>query len=136
MGGPVEGGPVIPRGILGRVVRSIRGIAGRIVRQVGTLEVQPQGHQLPFDAYPRIDVPQSSWVMYLDYIPTSQALDVQFKDRQKRPTALIRYPNMTAVYYYGMKNDPSKGKYVHKHLYKRPYIPVMIQRVRRNRGAT
>jgi len=125
---------MIPRGILGRVVRTVRGIAGRIVRQVGTLQVPPQAGK--FDPYPRIDVPQSTWVVYLDYIPTSQALDVQFKDRHKKLTALIRYPNVTDVYYYGMKNDPSKGKYVHKHLYRRPYIPVILQRVRRRRGST
>lgn len=69
-----------------------------------------------------VQTPQSSWVWGLRYQLLMSAHDIQYKDKHKRQTALCRYPNTHINTYYAMRRAMSKGKFVHRNLYKRPYI--------------
>lgn len=68
--------------------------------------------------------PASSWVWGLRYQAVMTALDVQYKDKLRRLTALCRYPGVHINTYHGMRRAMSKGKFVHRNLYRRPYIQL------------
>ena len=75
--------------------------------------------------------PKSSWVYGLRYQAVMTAHDIQYKDKLKRLTALCRYPGTHINTYHAMRRAMSKGKFVHRNLYRKPYILLKGKRPKR-----
>lgn len=66
--------------------------------------------------------PQSSWVHSYRYNPARLMLQMKFKNRRGRITVSVVYPNVTRTTALYLNRAKSKGKFVWRHLYYRPYI--------------
>lgn len=67
---------------------------------------------------------ESSWVDAVDYQAETGTLYVRYKDKQGNPTVTCRYDNVDPSTGFGILSAPSKGKYVHRFLFRRPYTVV------------
>jgi len=60
---------------------------------------------------------KSSWVQGIMYNAEEKELNVEFKSG-----IVCQYPNIQSATARGMFNASSLGKYVHRHLYDKPYV--------------
>jgi hypothetical protein len=64
----------------------------------------------------------SSWVSAIRFVGEN-TLDVQYHDKRGAPTVICRY-NQPVQRFKDMLASPSKGKFVHRYLYRLPYTII------------